>query len=52
MDKYIYPNEDIYHEQLNALDDRFSTVPLMEELKQKARDEGLWNLWMPKTMVG
>jgi acyl-CoA dehydrogenase len=52
MDKYIYPNEDIYHEQLNGLEDRFSTVPLMEELKQKAREEGLWNLWMPKNHGG
>ena len=47
MDAHIYPNEGLYHEQLNALEDRFSTVPLMEELKAKAKAEGLWNLWMP-----
>ncbi len=47
MDAHIYPNEARYHEQLNALEDRFSTVPLMEELKAKAKAEGLWNLWMP-----
>lgn len=47
MDAHIYPNEERYHDELNALDDRFSTVPVMEELKAKARDAGLWNLWMP-----
>jgi len=47
MDKHIYPNEKRYHEQLNALPDRFSTVPLMEELKALAKEQGLWNLFMP-----
>jgi acyl-CoA dehydrogenase len=47
MDAHIYPNEARYHQELNALEDRFSTVPLMEELKAKAKAEGLWNLWMP-----
>ena len=47
MDAHIYPNEERYHEQLNALPNRFATVPLMEELKVKARAAGLWNLFMP-----
>lgn len=47
MDTHIYPNEEEYTRQLNALPNRFTTVPLMEELKSKARDAGLWNLWMP-----
>jgi len=47
MDAHIYPNEERYHEQLNALPNRYSTVPLMEELKVKARAAGLWNLFMP-----
>ena len=47
MDAHIYPNEARYHAELNALPDRFSTVPLMEELKAKAKAAGLWNLWMP-----
>ena len=48
MDAHIYPNEELYAEQLGSLENRFSTVPLMEELKTKARELGLWNLWMPK----
>jgi acyl-CoA dehydrogenase len=47
MDRHVHPNEHRYREQLDALPDRFGTVPLMEELKAKAREEGLWNLWMP-----
>jgi acyl-CoA dehydrogenase len=47
MDAHIYPNEARYHAELNALPDRFMTVPVMEELKAKARAAGLWNLWMP-----
>lgn len=47
MDQHIYPNEALYQQQLNALENRFSTVPLMEELKAKAKEAGLWNLWMP-----
>ena len=47
MDQHVYPNEARYHEELNALDDRFSTVPVMEELKALAKTAGLWNLWMP-----
>ncbi|MGR8949787.1 MAG: acyl-CoA dehydrogenase family protein [Gammaproteobacteria bacterium] len=52
MDKHIYPNEEVYYAQLNALENRFSTVPLMEELKEKARAEGLWNLFVPKDHGG
>jgi len=52
MDEHIYPNEERYHEQLNALPNRFSTVPLMEELKTKARAAGLWNLFVPANHGG
>jgi acyl-CoA dehydrogenase len=52
MDKHIYPNEELYQEQLNSLEDRFSTVPLMEELKAKAKSVGIWNLWLPKDQGG
>ena len=47
MDSHIYPNEARYAEQLDGLENRFSTVPLMEELKAEARAAGLWNLWLP-----
>ena len=52
MEEHIYPNEELYQEQLNSLEDRFSTVPLMQELKAQAKSVGLWNLWLPKNQGG
>ena len=52
MDTHIYPNEEAYTAELNGLDDRFSTVPLMETLKAQAREAGLWNLWLPANHDG
>ena len=52
MDEHIYPNEESYHAQLNAMENRFQTVPLMEELKAKAQNAGLWNLFVPKNHGG
>lgn len=55
MDKHIYPNEGLYHEQLeeNARNGRpYAGVPLIAELKEKARAEGLWNLFLPEAEYG
>jgi len=43
MGEHIYPNERRYHEEIAA--DRRRPSPLVEELKPKARDAGLWNLF-------
>jgi acyl-CoA dehydrogenase len=45
MDEYIYPNERRYYEQIEQ--DRWRPVPIIEELKPKARAAGLWNLFLP-----
>ena len=47
MGEHIYPNEHTYAEQLSAAGNRFAYLPLMEELKVKAREAGLWNLFIP-----
>ncbi|MGG3923615.1 acyl-CoA dehydrogenase family protein, partial [Geobacillus thermodenitrificans] len=53
MEKYIYPNEKVYEEQLNAQESRWSGVPpIIEELKEKAKKEGLWNLFLPDSEYG
>jgi len=45
MDEHIYPNEHRYHEHVHGAD-RWQPVPVIEELKPKARAAGLWNLFM------
>ncbi|MED1673016.1 acyl-CoA dehydrogenase [Pallidibacillus thermolactis] len=52
MERYIYPNEKLYEEQLNEYD-RFSEVPLIiEDLKKKAKSQGLWNLFLTDRKYG
>jgi len=48
MQEHIYPNEHAYTAQLASAEDRFAVVPLMDELKFKARAAGLWNLFVPE----
>jgi acyl-CoA dehydrogenase len=49
MEQYIYPGETAYAEQLEQAENRFAALPLMEELKAKAKPQGLWNLFVPET---
>ncbi len=46
MELNVYPNEEVYAEQVEK--ERWITPPIMEEMKSKAREEGLWNLFLPK----
>jgi acyl-CoA dehydrogenase len=46
MDEHIYPNEKAYYEHVRG-DKRWTPVPVIEELKPKARQAGLWNLFLP-----
>jgi acyl-CoA dehydrogenase len=53
MEENVYPNEKTYEEQLNAQEGRWAVVPpIMEELKEKAKKEGLWNLFLPDSEYG
>jgi acyl-CoA dehydrogenase len=47
MDEHIYPNEHVYARQLDSAKSRYAPIPVMDELKQKARADGLWNLFVP-----
>ena len=46
MGKFIYPNEQAFAAEIDA-GDRWQPSELIENLKQKAKDEGLWNLFLP-----
>jgi acyl-CoA dehydrogenase len=52
MDAQVLPNESVYAEQLAASISRWTIPPIIEELKAKARREGLWNLFLPESEFG
>ncbi|MGN6702566.1 MAG: acyl-CoA dehydrogenase family protein [Burkholderiaceae bacterium] len=53
MDAHIYPNEARYKEEVERngreRGDRWIPTQVVEELKPKAREAGLWNLFLPKS---
>ena len=48
----IHPVEAQYHRELAALDNRWVVLPVIRELKAKARKQGLWNLFLPDDTYG
>ncbi len=53
MEQYIYPNESVYAAQVEAMDNRWGAIPpIMEQLKAKAKEAGLWNLFLPDSEYG
>jgi acyl-CoA dehydrogenase len=52
MAAHVYPNEQAYKDQHKALADKWESPPIIEELKARARREGLWNLFLPESKDG
>src|SRR5216683_2831289 len=51
MAEHIYPCEDLYYQQSEKLGP-WRVQPIVEELKDRARAAGLWNLWVPDPNLG
>lgn len=52
MEEHVYPAEAVFHEQLESSGNRWRCPPVMDELKAKARAQGLWNLFLPESERG
>ena len=50
FDQHIYPNEARFHEQVER--NRWQVPAVVEELKERARAQGLWNLFLPRSDRG
>jgi acyl-CoA dehydrogenase len=50
LDEHIYPNEQRFHDEIEK--NRWLPTKIVEELKPKARDAGLWNLFLPESQHG
>jgi acyl-CoA dehydrogenase len=47
MDTHIYPNETAFTDEINS-GDRWKPLQLVEDLKERAKAENLWNLFLPE----
>ena len=53
IDSEVRTKEQVFHEQINVGKDRWSSYPsVIDELKEKARSKGLWNLFLPESEFG
>ncbi len=52
MDEHIHPAEAVYERQLRESGDPHHQPAIMEELKLRAREAGLWNMFLPDEEYG
>ena len=52
MAEHIYPNEQALFETAETQPDRWEPLALLEQLKAKAKAQGLWNLFLPGSELG
>ena len=55
MEKYVYEGNEIYerqHAEFGPGEGRWKVPPIIDELKEKAKAEGLWNMFHPDKRFG
>jgi acyl-CoA dehydrogenase len=52
MDEHVYPAEAVYQSQLKDSGDAHAQPPIMDELKVRAHEAGLWNMFLPDATLG
>lgn len=52
MDRFIYPNEQTFRDQVAASGNPHHHAEIVDELKAKAKAGGLWNLFLPDDEYG
>ncbi|CAB3789388.1 (R)-benzylsuccinyl-CoA dehydrogenase [Paraburkholderia ultramafica] len=55
MDQHVYPAEAVFDAQMDAAREsgnRWQPAPVIEQLKEKAKSAGLWNLFLPESKYG
>ena len=55
MDEHIFPSEEIFSQQMEEFakqDNRWQIPQIIEDKKKIAKDEGLWNLFLPENPMG
>ena len=51
MNEHVYKNEVVYKEEVEK-GGRWCVPKIMEDMKSKAKSQGLWNLFLPKSDLG
>jgi acyl-CoA dehydrogenase len=52
MHEHVYPSESRYAQELDEAPSRWIQPEVMEQLKERAREAGLWNLFLPDSKHG
>ena len=52
MDEHVFPNEEVFEQQVRDSGEPHHHPQILEDLKAKAREQGLWNLFLPDEEFG